>query len=470
MSASITQQLAEWIVGARYEDLPAISATRVGERFIDSLGVQCAGMSVSTGQMIADWVRRQGGAPEATVLGGGFKTTAALATLANATAGHALEFDDIATFSGHYANPLTAAALAVGEKLGSSGKDVIIAWMVGWEVIRQTSIPCMDGPRNTLLWRGWFNQGFQPTLGVAALTAHLMELDITRTRMALANAASAMGGVMKNRGSDTKSFTAGNAAMHGVMAAELAALGFTGNPDILDGDDGAIRLMGLEVGDPQKVLFGLGEWDMAARSSTLRLHASCGAGHWSQDALQRIVRRHPVSPEQIEAIVAYLPAFLMDMMPYHAPQTGLQAKYSIEYDLAAIALDGRAGMNQYTDEAVQRPVAQQLMKRISYVGVQPEDGQIALESRVVLRLVNGEEFEETVNQSHGTPGDPLTREELLGKFGECAEAALSEGQRNKVIELCDRLDSLDTLGEIADVIGNMQMPGKRGPTASLAAK
>jgi 2-methylcitrate dehydratase PrpD len=457
MSASITQQLAEWIVGSRYQDLPEISASRVGERFIDTLGVQCAGMSVTTGKTIAEWARSQGGTPESAVVAGGFKTTAAMATLVNATAGHALEFDDIATFSGHYANPLTAAALAVGQKLGASGKEIVLAWMVGWEVIRQTAIPCMDGMRNTLLWRGWFNQGFQPALGVAALASKLYGLDVDQTRMALANAASAMGGVLKNRGSDTKSFTAGNAAMHGVLAAELASLGFTGNLDILDGDDGAIRLMGLEVGDPQKVLFGLGEWDMAARSSTLRLHASCGAGHWSQDALQAIVRRRPIQPEEIESIVAYLPAFLLDMMPYHEPQTGLQGKYSLEYDLAAIALDGKAGMKQYTDEAVQRPAAQELMKRISYVGVQPNDGQIALESRVVLKLVDGEEIEETVNTSHGTPVDPLSREEVLGKFHECSEDVLSEQQRNRVIELCERIDALDTVGGIADVIGNMQM-------------
>ncbi len=457
MSESVTQRLAEWIVGARYDDLPEVSAIRVGERFIDSLGVQCAGMSVTTGQVIADWVRGQGGKAESAIVGGGFKTTAALATLVNATAGHALEFDDIATFSGHYANPLTAAALALGQKIGASGRDVVLAWMVGWEVIRQTSIPCMDGPRNTLLWRGWFNQGFQPTLGVAALAAKLLGLNVTATRMALANAASAMGGVMKNRGSDTKSFTAGNAAMHGVIAAELAGRGFTGNPDILDGDDGAIRLMGLEVGDPQKVLVGLGEWDMAVRGSTLRLHASCGAGHWSQDALQAIVRRRPIRPEQIESIVAYLPAFLLDMMPYHQPQTGLEGKYSLEYDLAAIALDGKAGHKQYTDEAVQRPEAQELMKRISYVGVQPENGQVALESRVVVKLVGGEELSETVNRSHGTPADPLSREEVLGKFHECAEDILSEPQRERVIELCERIASLDTVGEIADVVGNIQL-------------
>jgi 2-methylcitrate dehydratase PrpD len=456
--SSVTQQLAEWIVATRYDDLPDISSRRVGERFIDSLGVQFAGMSVPTGQMISAWAAAQGATAQSTVVGGGFKTTAAYAALVNATAGHALEFDDIATFSGHYANPLTAATLAVGEKLGASGRDAVLAWMVGWEVIRQTAMPCMDGPRNTLLWRGWFNQGFQPTLGVAALTAKLLGLDAIQTRMALANAASSMGGVLKNRGSDTKSFTAGNAAMHGIMAAELAALGFTGNADILDGEDGVIRMMGLEVGDPQKVLDGLGEWDMAVRGSTLRLHASCGAGHWAQDALQRIVRRRPAHLDEIESITVYLPAFLMDMLPYHAPQTGLEAKYSIEYDLAAIALDGRAGMSQYTDTAVGRPQAQALMKRVTYVPVTSETGQITLESRVVLRLTNGDEFEETVSQSHGTPGDPLTREELLGKFHECAQAVLPAPQRDRVIELCEQLHSLDTLSEIGNVVGNIQAP------------
>ena len=143
---SVTEQLAEWIAKAGHDDLPEVGIHRVEERFIDSLGVQFAGLSVSTGQIITKWVRAQGGTPESTVVGGGFKSTASLATLANATAGHALEFDDIATFSGHYANPLTAATLAVGEKLDASGRDVILAWMIGWEVICQTAKPAWTAP------------------------------------------------------------------------------------------------------------------------------------------------------------------------------------------------------------------------------------------------------------------------------------------------------------------------------------
>ena len=138
---SVTDQLAEWIVKASYEDIPDVGPERVEERFVDCLGVQFAGMSVPTGDHPGPHGRGAGPRRRARVVGRGFKSTAALATLANATAGHALEFDDIAAFSGHYANPLTAATLAVGEKLDASGRDVILAWMVGYEVICQTAKP-----------------------------------------------------------------------------------------------------------------------------------------------------------------------------------------------------------------------------------------------------------------------------------------------------------------------------------------
>jgi 2-methylcitrate dehydratase PrpD len=301
------------------------------------------------------------------VTAAGFKTTPSLATLVNGAASHALENDDIAGFSSHPNSPLTAAALALGEKLDASGRDFALAWLVGWEITAQTMRPVMGPAGNELINRGWFNQGFQETLGVAALAAKLLELDVRQTRMAIGHAASAMAGMMKNRGSDTKGFTAGSAAMHGVIGAELVAMGFTANEDILDGEIGVARMLGLEQGDPEKILDGLGSWDMATRGSTIRLHACCGAAHWSMDAMQHILRRRPTPPEEVDSIEVEINDFLTDMVPYHSPQTGLEAKYSLEYDLAAITLDGRAGIHQYTDDAVQRPEARALMERVTTV-------------------------------------------------------------------------------------------------------
>jgi 2-methylcitrate dehydratase PrpD len=451
MTASVTQRLAEWIVGASFDEIPPIAIERVRNLVLDSLGVQFAGMSASTGRILAQWVKAQGAVPVSTVTAAGFKTTPSFAALVNGAAAHALEFDDIATFSSHPASPLTAATLALGERLQSSGRDFVLAWLVGWEITAQTMKPCLGPAGNELINRGWFNQGFQETLGVAAAAAKLLKLDVTHTRMALGHAASAMAGLMKNRGTDTKGFTAGNAAMHGIIAGELTAMGFTANQDIIDGDIGVARVLGLEHGDPEKVLDGLGSWDMATKGATIRLHACCGAAHWSMDALQKILGRRPTRPAEIDSIEIEINDFLTDMVPFHDPRTGLEAKYSLEYDLAVIALDGRAGMYQYTDQAVQRPEARELMRRVKTVPVRGP-----LRSRVVLRLKSGEQLEETVSRSHGTPADPLTREEILAKFHECAGALVPQAQRNEVIALCSRLDALENVRELAEAIGTIK--------------
>jgi 2-methylcitrate dehydratase PrpD len=455
---SVTEQLATWVVDVDGSDLPPVAAERVGHLVLDSVGNQFAGMSVSTGRLLSEWVRAQGAAPRCTVTGRDFKTTAALATLVNGAASHALENDDIATFSSHPNSPLTAASLALGEQLGSTGRDVVVAWAIGWEVTAQTMKVCL-GPRgNELINRGWFNQGFQETLGVAALASRLLGLDVDRTRMAIGHAASAMAGMMKNRGTDTKGFTAGSAAMHGVIAAELAATGFTADRDILDGELGVARLLGLENGDPARMVDGLGSWDLATRGATIRLHACCGAAHWSMDALQQIVRARPVPVDEIESIDVEIPEFLTPMVPFHDPTSGLQAKYSLEYDLAAIVLDGRAGIHQFTDDAVRRPEAVDLVKRVNTI---PMNGP--LESRVVVTLRDGERLEATANRAHGSPADPLTEAERLGKFHECATTLAGEEQRNRIVELTSRLDALPDVRELTAALASNQEDSSRAP-------
>ena len=445
---SVTEQVADWVVAVDAADVPELGVERVRNLVLDSVGNQFAGMAGPTGRLLADWVRAQGGTPSCTVTAQDFRTTPAYATLVNGAASHALENDDIATFSSHPNSPLTAAALALGQQQGSSGRDVVAAWVVGWEVTAQTMKVCL-GPRgNELINRGWFNQGFQETLGVAALAARLLHLDLDQTRMALGHAASAMAGMMKNRGTDTKGFTAGSAAMHGVMAAELSAMGFTADRDIFDGELGVARLLGLEQGDPQRILDGLGSWDLVTRGSTIRLHACCGASHWSMDALQQLLRRTPVAPDDIEAIEVEIPSFLTDMVPNHEPTTGLAAKYSLEYSLTAIALDGRGGIHQFSDEAVNRPAARDLMARVTIV---PVDGP--LQSRVVVTTRGGERLEETATRAHGNPLDPLTQEEIMAKFDECAATAATEAQRARIVDLCGRLDALDDVAELAEALG-----------------
>jgi 2-methylcitrate dehydratase PrpD len=240
--------------------------------------------------------------------------------------------------------------------------------------------------------------------------------------------------------------------MHGVMAAELVAAGFTANEDILDGDDGIARMMGQEVGDPQRVLDGLGSWDLIKNRGTIKMFASCAAGHWAQHAMQRIVQRRPVTPGEVKSVRVYQPSFLMDSLPFHRPKTGLQGKYSLEYDVVAVALDGRAGMHQYTDAAVQRAAAQQLMERVEYVPVEADLQNHRFGARVVLTLTSGETLEENAEAFHGSAQNPPTDEELVAKFQECAAGMLPAAQRENVIDRCWRLDALSSMRQLGDAL------------------
>ncbi len=447
---TVTKQLAEWIVAARYEDVPASGVDRVKERFLDSIGTQFAGMTVPTGRVMADWVQSQGGAPQSSVVGRGFKTSASLAALANATAGHALDFDDSSTFSSHPSNPLTSAIMALGDKLGSSGRLAVLAFIVGWEVICQTNMPCQTPTGHTLLDRAWHNQGFQPAFGAAAAASKLMGLDVDQTRMALGHAASTMSGMHKNCGSDTKPFHAGNPPMHGIMAAELVQAGFTANLDIFDGFRGAAFLMSHETQGPESILDGLGTWDLARNTGMLKIYACNGGSHWSQQALHNLMNRRPIAIDEIESIDVYIHEFLMSELPFHLPQTALEAKFSVEYALATIAVDRRAGIRQFTDEMVQRPEAQALMKRINVVET---FGQLKpLIGHVAVNLRNGERLEEKAETVPGKPESPLTKAEITEKFHDCSSDLADEARRDQIADMVWNLESLGSLTDLGDAV------------------
>jgi 2-methylcitrate dehydratase PrpD len=448
---SITQRLAEWVVGAHFGDLPEEAISRAKERLVDSLAVQFGGMRVSTGQNLAMWIQAQGGAPRSTVVGAGLKTTPSLAALANGTAGHALEYDDVGGAGGHPASPLTAGSLATAEHLWRSGRDALLAWMVGWEVIAHTNRLTQDGARNTLLSHGWFPQGFQYALGVAAVTSKLLDLNIEQTQMAIGNAAAAMGGQMKHRASDTKSFIAGNAAMHGVMAGELVASGFTANPEIIDGTDGIGALLGGRVPLPETVLGGLGEWDLLARRGTIKMYASCAAGHSAQDAMLRIRKRRPFEPKEVASIDIEQPGFLMESLPFHRPVTGLQGKYSLEYDVVAVALTGQAKISDYSDEAVQRPDAQFLMDRVRWTPTEMDLARPALVATVSVTFAGGETISETVEDFHGSAQNVPTRDDLEAKFAECTPD-LTAGRRREILDRCWAFDELADVRELTRML------------------
>jgi 2-methylcitrate dehydratase PrpD len=164
--------------------------------------------------------------------------------------------------------------------------------------------------------------------------------------------------------------------------------------------------------------------------------------------MREILETETIDSSEIASIHATVNDFLMPSKPYHAPTTALTAKYSVEYDLAAMALDGRLGNAQFTDEAVNRPAVRALMEKVDLEMVEGLPGAVPLESTVTVVMDDGRRYQATNNLTRGNMADPLSREELLGKFAECSEGLLSSTERDEIIALCDRLETLPDIREL----------------------
>ncbi|HEY4889457.1 MAG TPA: hypothetical protein VIJ58_12925 [Candidatus Dormibacteraeota bacterium] len=201
------------------------------------------------------------------------------------------------------------------------------------------------------------------------------------------------------------------------------------------------------------MIAGLGDdWDIVSPGGTIKLHACCGASHYCIDALLGLVADHHVHADDVEVIECHVPPMVPGILKYSEPNTGLEGKFSMQYAMAAALLDGKAGIGQFTDEAVRRPDARAAARKVRYVhpkGMVDSTAEIVAQPhRVVLRLTDGTVVERACRFFRGRAENPLSRDELIGKFRDCAAPVMPAAQSDRVIELVDRLDSIDRIAEL----------------------
>ncbi len=225
----VTERFARFVVDTSYEDIPPEAIRIAKEISLDCLGTTLAGYVDPVGKAITKIVRDLGGTPECTVIGAGFKTSSAQAALANGTMAHALDFDDMGLSMGHPSVPVLPVILALGEKMHLTGRDILTAHLIGFEVEGKLGYGSQE-----LYSRGWHSTGVLGVMGAAAAAAKMLKLNMEQTRMAFGIAASHAAAVKPNMGSMTKPLHAGNAARGGIMAALLAKEGYTAEPSIIE--------------------------------------------------------------------------------------------------------------------------------------------------------------------------------------------------------------------------------------------
>jgi 2-methylcitrate dehydratase PrpD len=414
------QRLAEFATSAAP---PAIARERAAAAFVDTVGVTLAGASEPASRAVQRVAAKDGGSA-CTVLATPIRAAAGTAALANGTAAHALDYDDMCFVSlAHPSCALVPAILAVGEIAHASARSLLDAYVVGFEI--ECRLGSVMNPRH-YHQRGWHCTSSIGTLGAAAAAARVLGLDADATRHALGIAASSACGLKENMGSMVKPLHAGMAARNGVLAARMAQRGFTASPHAIDGPQGYLVAMDSEHASLDEAVADLGaRWEIEDSGITVKLYPSCAATHPPLDALTGIVRRERVMPDQVAAIDVEVDSMTPRLLIHPNPTTGLEAKFSMPFCAAAAVVFPRIGIDTFAVDRIGDAAVQSLMPRVTLRANPEFDAAAPLsQARVTVRLRDGREWSAGADGARGYPGR-VSEQELSTKFADCASRALT---------------------------------------------
>ncbi len=434
----VTHELARFASGIRYEDLPADARFMARQCLLDWLGVTLAGSQEPLALMLRAEAAEEGGAPRATLFGGGGRTSMGLAALVNGSSGHALDFDDVlGAMTGHPTAPVAPAALALAEGRGLDGRRVIAGIVAGIEVEARLGRVLGDSHYA----KGWHATGTIGAFGAAAAAANMLGLDAERTACALGIAGTQAAGLKSMFGTMCKPFHAGKAAQNGLMAATLAERGFTSRDDVLDCVQGFTDTQ-TETFRPEALLE---EPDRFHILDTLfKYHPACYGTHATIEACLSIAENPAFDAGDVERVEVKVPVNALRMCNIPAPETGLEAKFSLAYNVGlGLTKQATGALDIYFDENLDRPDVHAIRETVSVEGSEdlPKFG-----ADVVVHLGNGVALRGASDV--GIPADDLSRqwEKLQGKFRALAAPLLGAGPAEALIEAVGALDEAGDIG------------------------
>ncbi len=424
--------------------------------FLDSMGIALASSTMDFGRMVLNVARQLGGAAESCVIGSSIKVAAANAVLANGTLAHGLDYDDtLEEAIVHTGCCAATTALAVGEAVGSSGLAVLEAAIAGTEVM------CKVG----LVAPGKFHaRGFHPTalcstFGAAAAAGKLYGLQGTEWSDAFGLCGSQSSGIIEYLadGSWTKRLHPGWSAHGGVVATLLAREGFRGPVKVFEGQHGFFRSFGGPSDYQYEKLLELGRnWEIPRLAFK---SYPCGSiSHPYMDCALKLKQKYSPHPANIIEVVcrtAEGPVHRLwePLADKRRPATSYGAKFSLPYSIAVMLVRGRAGLEEFTEEAIRDTEVLKLASKVRYELDSTIDYPRHFSGHVKIRLADGATLEENQPYPRGGFEDPLPPTEIEDKFRANAALALSEDKIERLITAVGALEQLPTLGSLTNLLG-----------------
>ncbi len=446
MSTALTKDLGEFIANLKFKDIPAEGVAVIKTGFADCVGVMFAGKDEPLVKILIDTFNPVAG--ESRLLFGTRTAPAPQAAWINGAAAHALDYDDVA-LRGHPSTVLVPAILAEAQALGASGEEMIAAYAAGYETWGEL----VSRDQDHYHAKGWHPTGVLGAIGAAAACARLNKLTPAQCAQAIALGASQSAGLMSNFGTMTKPFHAGHAAHAGVLAARLVKGGFTSAMDALEHSQGFLAALSPKGRfDNASPIRAGREWQLLTAQLGIKKYPLCYCTHRALDGIHDLVKANQIAAEAIKRVTVNTSRLNATILKNHRPQTGLEAKFSMEFAMASVLVRGRAGLTELQDDFVQQKAVQDLMGKVV---VEPDDREDPEQpgrspyDLVTIEVADGRKIESPrVRDIRGGPALPLSREELWAKFSDCVRVSKSSVNAAEVFETFMSLEKLPSAAKL----------------------
>jgi 2-methylcitrate dehydratase PrpD len=443
-AANLTEFLAFRATDLRYENISEAARTLARQCVLDYFGVAIAGAEDPLVRMLLNEMSEAGGAPQAGVIGHSGRLPALSAALVNGAASHALDYDDVnMAMPGHPSVAILPGLLALAEQKRSSGREVITAFVAGYETACRIGAALQPGHYNL----GFHSTGTVGSFGAAAACARLLGLQTKGTATALGIAGTQASGLKSQFGTMCKPFHAGKAAQNGLLAARLAARGFSSRSDIVECVQGFALTHGPDFSP--EAAFATPEAGLHLFANLFKYHAACYLTHAPIECARQLRAEHRLIPEAIAGITLRLDASCERVCNIPAPVDGLQSKFSLRQTVAmALAGVDTASLGAYSAENSHDPALIGLRERIE---IDWQDSWPQTLSELEIELADGRRV--TARHDSGVPAADIADQgrRLAAKFDALVEPVLGAPRTRELRETIAGLDGISNITSLAEL-------------------
>lgn len=436
----VTRALARFVVRSRPDDIPSAARREATRSLVNWLGCVLGGCRHEAVGIALEALAPFSGPAQASVIGRCERLDCLNAALVNGMSAHVLDFDDthLRTLL-HPSAPVASALLALAERRPLAGADFLHAFVLGVEAECRIANAIYLGHNVN-----WYITGTAGVFGAAAAAGRVLGLDEQQMAWAFGIAATQAAGLREMAGTMSKSFVHGRAAQNGMLAAFLAAKGFTSSERAIEAPRGFAHVLAPEH-RLEEITDRLGErYEIAL--NTYKPYACGVVCHPAIDGCIRLRDAHSLRAEEVASVALRVHPLALKLAGIRKPQSGLESKWSLFHSAAVAICDGAAGERQYTDERVRDPAVKRVRERVS---AEADASMREDEARVAIALTDGRMLAEHVEHATGSAESPMTDCDLEAKFRALADGALPEAQVEALLGRCWAVAELEDVAELA---------------------